>query len=355
MKHRIILFTGIFILSIFHACADITESDSASAAQIAFFVGTVRLSGSEAAVGMPVNAGDTLTTGPRSSCDITLGNSLLRLKESTELTVTNALLHNGKENTDITLDSGALLCKPGKLLSDESFIVRTPTSVAAVRGTQFGVRTDAAESTRIKVFEGTVSVVPRVGKADDSLDDLMKHSTQISENSAAVVTVEDKAAADTAVNSSLESGSTLQEALQENKEHIALRNERIETFDPSDFQEDIGLIEVQEPEKPKPAKRVVQKPRPVPETLVVSRYEIYKVQKGTITDSAALLGEAITHGNRIIAASRNRIYGARPDGTIVWERSLQSIEGISRNGNRIMVETASGTKTLLLSNGRIVR
>ena len=85
---------------------------------------------------------DIITTGIMSSCDIRIGDSIIRIKEKSKVLISQLLKNGNVENITLGLDIGKMLCKPKKLIKSESFLVKTPTAVAGVRGTQFSVEAD---------------------------------------------------------------------------------------------------------------------------------------------------------------------------------------------------------------------
>ncbi|MFW5808272.1 MAG: FecR domain-containing protein [Spirochaetota bacterium] len=354
MKKTVFIPVIISVFCLLHGCADVQIGKPA---RITFFVGDVTVNDTPALVGMSVSSGDRISTGQRSSCDISIGESVLRIKEGSAVDLTSSLLENGSEKSDITLDHGSLLAWPKKLAKDDEFVVRTTTSVAAVRGTRFAVRTDPRQTTRIKVFEGSIRVAPRVAKLDTAPRKLLEHGTTVTKNQAVLITPDDRDRAESAVNKSLDEGKSVDEALSDNKEVIEIGPNRISSFEPSDFTETMETIDVidEEEAEPAPVARPRPRPRPAPETLVISRYEVYKVRGGRIIEKSAVVGDVITFHNRVFAASARRVYAASSDGTILWEREIGSVEGIARSGNRLEVRTASGTTTLSLANGSTVR
>ena len=123
---------------------------------------SVAPSGGEAAtaeVGLPIEDGDRVTTGAGASAEITLdGESLITLGENADFTMHTS----AKKASEFELALGSLLAKI-KTLGRGGMTVRTPTSVLAVRGTEFAVDVDAEQS-RVGVFdEGRVEVRDRDG------------------------------------------------------------------------------------------------------------------------------------------------------------------------------------------------
>jgi len=134
-------------------------------ARLASFSGTVDVQASgetdawrEAEAGMPLSAGDKVRTGADSSAEITLdGSGIIRLGESSEVTASSLKT----SSSSFFLSMGSLVSKIKGLLKKEARLqVRTPTAVAAVRGTEFCVEHDAAANeTTAGVFdEGRLDV-----------------------------------------------------------------------------------------------------------------------------------------------------------------------------------------------------
>jgi hypothetical protein len=344
MKRLFVAFIIFFIFS----CAEV---DEVSPAKISFFIGDVSVNSEKPAIGSIVSSGDVVKTGSRSSIDIVIGSSLLRIKESSEVVITQAIIDEGNEKTELSVESGSILCKPKKLLRDESFTVKTASAVCAVRGTEFSVRTDSNKTSLIKVYEGNVKVAPRVTQLENDSEKLNQFASTINERQAAVVSLDDAQKAQDAVSNSLSSGKTTDQALRDNADLIKLKDERIKQFDASDFSRELEIIQLEEPEPepepvPVPVRRVI-----IPVKLVVSRYEVYKVRGGNIIERAAVVSTPITLNNNIYAASSNKVYAADSNGKILWEKSVNGISGISIDESTVLVDTENGTIRLSVGSG----
>ncbi|MDE2490854.1 MAG: FecR domain-containing protein, partial [Elusimicrobia bacterium] len=114
-----------------------------------------------ASSGMPLDQGDRVATSSGSSAEISLdGSSLIDLQEDSEFT----LERTEKSDTSFFLSLGTLLAKI-QALGGYRMSVRTPDAVAAVRGTEFGVESDANGESRVGVFdEGRVEVTGQGGR-----------------------------------------------------------------------------------------------------------------------------------------------------------------------------------------------
>lgn len=122
--------------------------------------------GSQVEAGVPLSEGDRLVTSEGASVEIGLdGGSAVRIEEKSEFT-----FRSGKKaGTLFDLTVGRLLAKIQKLAPGSSLQVRTPTAVAAVRGTEFAVEADAEEA-QVAVFdEGRVEVTGDEDSAGETL------------------------------------------------------------------------------------------------------------------------------------------------------------------------------------------
>ncbi|GEM_PF-2311522 len=131
----------------------------------------VSTSGTEksGAIGLDVLEGDTLTTGPESSAKIvTLDRNVIVVGEKSEI-IFEKYQHENQKQKAVVID-----VKAGNIRSsiknkydqkDEYYQIKTPTSVAGVRGTDFYVEHDmATKENVICTFEGKVSYKPNESK-----------------------------------------------------------------------------------------------------------------------------------------------------------------------------------------------
>jgi hypothetical protein len=166
-----------FLLAALLASPSLARADDAPSdawvARLTTSSGTVevRSSGSEAFESAePVrdlHEGDTLRTGKQSYAEIALdGDGVMELQPGTTLAIANL-----RRKTSIwKLSVGALVSKLRKLVEGEKLQVKTPTAVAAVRGTEFAVTAKAGVS-RVGVFdEGLVAVTDARGGHEVDLE-----------------------------------------------------------------------------------------------------------------------------------------------------------------------------------------
>lgn len=157
-----ILLSMLFIsVLIFSSCSK-KESVANTNARIICAVGTVSLTGSsgekKASIqGSPVMEGDTLCTDAVSFAVIQIGErGIVRVEEHSQLQIEKLL---AQSSTALFLKEGKLSSKVSRLAKDESYKIRTPVSVAAVRGTEFAVATGGGHNDVIAVKDGKVALV----------------------------------------------------------------------------------------------------------------------------------------------------------------------------------------------------
>jgi hypothetical protein len=125
-------------------------------------------SGRLAKAGEALADGDSVATSDKSTAVVQLADgSRLKLRESGRLVLT--LPGPRSPSTEILLSLGSVFAKVAKQLHGAQFRVRTPTAVAAVRGTQFftayGREHGKARDLWVCVNEGAVEVETKTSKA----------------------------------------------------------------------------------------------------------------------------------------------------------------------------------------------
>jgi hypothetical protein len=122
---------------------------------------TVSHSGSPASAittGMTLTAGDTINTGPGSTVVLNLGRSggMLSIQPGSQLTLTKLDLIGGDAaETELFLAKGAVGGKAKKVAGASKYEIKTASSVAGIRGTDFFMTADGT----VTVLSGTVLVV----------------------------------------------------------------------------------------------------------------------------------------------------------------------------------------------------
>src|SRR5258706_3303404 len=87
--------------------------------------------------GMALGKGDRIKTGEKSKADIVLGQGTITLNEATEFGIKEYSEEGDQIKSTGELALGKLRAKVEKLQAGSTFEIRTPTAVAAVRGTLF--------------------------------------------------------------------------------------------------------------------------------------------------------------------------------------------------------------------------
>ena len=96
----------------------------------------------QAKVGDFVAVGMTIETGTKSLVEIYFGENIIRVLENTTLFINKFELNiaTDSEQTELNLQIGEVFSKINKKLTKgDSYQIRTPTTIAGVRGTEFGV------------------------------------------------------------------------------------------------------------------------------------------------------------------------------------------------------------------------
>ena len=326
-------------------------------ASIMFSIGDVKKNGQLANIGDILNQNDVIETGTMSSCDIKIGDSMIRIKENSKAILAQLLRKDGIENTTLGLDVGKMICKPKKLLKNESFLVKTPTAVAGVRGTNFSVEADAQKTTRIKVFDGKVAVVKRVEAVEQHIDKIIEAAPVVEEKEKVVITAEDVKKAEKKIEEVIKKEGqatplAVEKVLAAAKEEIVVKKEEVQKFKPEDFKEEkqeIIKIEEKPKEVVKEVAKVVKKTRQIPQPegqLLVTRYEIYFVKDGRVEWEGKVINPPTKTEDKIYIASGDYIFCAKTDGTVLWRKKLANDGKLEVEGEKVAVY-ARGQKKLL--------
>ena len=161
MKKTIILLAIISIFISF-GCAQKETVDRNGI--VNSIVGSVTITTDDKSV--PAKVGDSLVsgmiieTGARSLVHISFGENVVKLSENTILYIETLDLDliSDSEQTGLSLRNGEVFSRVAKnLTKGDSFQIRTPTTVAAIRGTEFGVIERDGE-TKVACVSGRVEV-----------------------------------------------------------------------------------------------------------------------------------------------------------------------------------------------------
>ena len=108
---------------------------------------------------MPIHEKDVVKTLAKSRCEITLvGGGKLRIGENSELEITEANVKPMEKNFGATLKKGNVWVAAKAAFGEKKNVaVRTPTAVAAIRGTKYRAKAGDDESS-VLVYDGKVDV-----------------------------------------------------------------------------------------------------------------------------------------------------------------------------------------------------
>src|SRR5258707_13475514 len=91
----------------------------------------------KAAKGDPLISGNQVKTGAKSLAIVKfIDNSIIRVREHSELTITGRSLTQGTMSKDVQLNGGSFGFEVKKQKQNEQFRLTSPTSVASIRGTR---------------------------------------------------------------------------------------------------------------------------------------------------------------------------------------------------------------------------
>lgn len=329
-------------------------------ATISFMIGDVKINSVEAQIGDIIKQNDDIITGGNSFCDIRIGGSIIRIKAQSSVKISTLLKSGNIEDTEIGLNSGKLLCKPKKLLKDENFMVKTPTAVAGVRGTQFAIEADRLKTTRIKVFNGEVKVARRIRQFESSVEKVMELAPTLEKEQKVVITADEVKKAEKVVENRLQEATAgelpgdnvIEKVIQKSEEQIGIDEKSVQQFSPEDFaKENKEIIEIQQ----KPKEDIVritraikqQKERPVPEgRLLITRYDIYFIRDGKIQWDGKVVNEAVRRDGKLYIASGEYVFCADPEGTVIWKSDINNDGSLMIEGDKVTVK--SGGKSVKL-------
>lgn len=345
------------------SCSQFRQEDDF--ATITFYIGDVKKNAQEAKIGEILKVNDKIITGAGSTCDIRIGDSIIRVKEKSTMLISKILREGQLESVTLGLDIGKMLCKPKKLLKNESFYVKTPTAVAGVRGTRFTVEADAKKTTRIKVYDGKVRVAKRIDKLEQrvGVERVIEQATQLEESQKVVITEKEVRQAEKNVDKILQEQGTsgteasVETVLNQAKTEIAIAKQDVKKFKVEDFrQEREEIISVKERPKEviKRIQRVVRREREAPQpdgSLLVTRNEIYFIKNGRVELERKVLNAPVIKEGTLFIASRDFVFSASVDGPVKWRKKIKNDGKLELRGNMLYVYSEGRAKKLNVHTG----
>lgn len=171
MKHYLTIST-LLILAIFTFCNKKEQNQDIQTKMVVLTsIGSVKAGDRELKSGDIVSEGDVISSGEQSLAVLqvigdTSSTYTIRIQASTTFKLQSQKV-NERVYHNANLDQGLMKIHADKGSQDENFSVQTPTTVAAVRGTDFSVSNDARGNSEIQVINGKVAVRPSLGKIED--------------------------------------------------------------------------------------------------------------------------------------------------------------------------------------------
>ncbi len=331
---------------------------------ITFMIGNVTKNGGQARIGDILKEKDVIKTGKDSFCDVKIGDSLIRVKQMTNVVLSVLVRSGNLDNTTLDMDSGKMLCKPKKLIKSETFFIKTPTAVAGVRGTQFTVEADTKGTSRIKVFEGSVKVAKRVKQLDANTLEVLSYAPEVIKEEKVVITRDDAAQAEQAVRRIMKTESaggrqaSIEAVIKKAGKDVTVNRKNVEKFAVKDFEKDNKeIIEVKK--RPDAVIREIgrildeEKAAPKPNgRLLVTQYEVYLIMNGTIAWEGQVVEEPVRQGDRLYVASGDFVFCASADGPVIWKQQVANDGRLELRENALVVSGQEGETKLNLRTGR---
>ena len=166
-KIFICLFSIVALVAV-SGCKKDEEVSLKNEARVIFTIGDVTVGSVDqwkpASEEMKLEEGSEIKTGKQAQCNIVIGkDSYITVKEKSHLVLKTLFRGvSGVQDNTLELRIGASVVNPKKLLKGDSFRIKTPTAIAAVRGTQFVVESNPEGKMKIAVVDGKVELKRRI-------------------------------------------------------------------------------------------------------------------------------------------------------------------------------------------------
>ena len=352
-------FTVLFITFILIVVLGCSKDQIDEYAVISFMIGDVKKNNATVEIGDVIKEKDIIITGSDSFCDVKIGGSIIRIKAKSKVIISSLLRTNNVEKTSLGLDIGKMLCKPKKLLKSESFIVKTPTAVAGVRGTKFIVEADKFKTTRIKVFSGKLKIVKRVKQFEGSIENILKAAPVVADERKVVITAKEVARVEKAADKLLKNGGEkeLAAVLSKIKADVVISKNAIKKFDVKDFakeNKEIIAVKIKPVEVIRKIIKVIKQEKEMPKPdgrLLVTRYEIYFIKNGKVLWEGALIENPIRKEGKIYIASGDYVFCASTDGPVLWRKNIKNAGKLKISKDSLTVFSKDKTRKLDLETG----
>lgn len=173
-KKRILrLCLNLIIIILISMAASSCTKEKTDSAILIFFMGDVKIidhnnNTKKAVIKEILGEGYAVKTGKDSFATLQIGDAIIvKIQRESSLKI-DSILSTGQDK--LFLNNGQVLSKIDKLKKNSTFSIKTPTSIAAVRGTEFSVSYSKGKSV-IVVKNGTVNVKKHEGKEEKTIND----------------------------------------------------------------------------------------------------------------------------------------------------------------------------------------
>lgn len=169
------------VLTSFH-CKKEAAAPAKISAIVLFKVGTAMAAGKELANGDIIRKGTEIVLGPQSILDLQVREAdstvTMRVQADSRFVLD---ARTGKDGQVISpfLQSGGVLTRVEKMSGKESLEIRTPSAIAAVRGTKFEAQVAADGSSSLQVHEGKVATRPRAAAVENLPPALIEETPEL--------------------------------------------------------------------------------------------------------------------------------------------------------------------------------
>jgi len=165
----VLLLAPLFVYLLHYNTPPVDTGMVQASAIVLFKVGSVTADGKELQIGDSLKGGMLLKVGPKSLCDLQIKESassvLIRIKEKTDYRLLGTK-QDGQRSYNSRVTTGKAIFKISRLNSKENINIHTPTSIASVRGTKFGL-VAMPDKTTYSLREGVLAVRIRISETED--------------------------------------------------------------------------------------------------------------------------------------------------------------------------------------------
>ena len=150
LKMKVVLFLSVLFIIVGCKQVEVTAEVTQIEPEVFFAIGQVTINGQSAKIGQKINNGDVVETGAQSYLEAKFQKqSAFRIREDSRI------VFNIDDHITLSVEKGKVL----NILEKHSrYLVRTPSAVAAVRGTIFFVSVIDDNKTYYCACNGTIAI-----------------------------------------------------------------------------------------------------------------------------------------------------------------------------------------------------